>query len=232
MRRPPAWRCTCMRTLIVQVDDREKAGKIVFPEYARWRSSTVRVETERKRLLAGDYRLKSWPRAAIIERKGSPMELYACLLGGRVRDFAKQLDKLVKKAHLPVLLLTCGVHEVLNYDYRKYVKSARKEAGEDVVNMLARVCTIERQVAVVWADNVTNLAKVYNVGHLALSILIGAAEKFSKLDLTEDEKGGRLPLSNGDQDETRSVQPASSADEDGLPAGEATGKPVTRDDLE
>lgn len=177
-----------MRTLTVQWDDREKAGRILFPEYAAWRSGKVRIEAEKVRLKVGDYRLKQYKKAMIIERKGSPMELYDCLLGTRVDAFNKQLRAIQKKCVSPALLLTCNIGEVLTYPYAKYARGATPDSGQHVLNMLAQKCIEVHRVNVYWGQQLRSTNQAFTMGHVALSLMLGAAEKFGKFSLTGGEE--------------------------------------------
>jgi len=105
----------------VQVDTREQYP-ILFPELIRVAhpeltrgSLLVAVKTERKKLDFGDYRLKKFPRHAVIERKASQLELFknTCDPDDMVRQ-AKSFRKLSTGCKYPYLLIEASPGELFS----------------------------------------------------------------------------------------------------------------------
>lgn len=169
--------------VVVQVDTQEKKP-LVFPEMVAWRDGVVRVRTERKTLKAGDYRLKRWPRAAVIERKGGPRELYDCLLGNRRAAFGKQLIKIKKAAAWPVLFIDCAPQAIVTFDYWALFQQKNEPTASRLLGTLAS-STGEHGVHVIWGGSFgRSLGQVYATGQMILSLLMGAAGKFEAGELT------------------------------------------------
>lgn len=108
------------RSVTVEIDDREKYP-VLFPPYVRWfdldgRPHLIRVETTRRRLAVGDYRLASAPEGCVVERKGSLEELAGNLLTRDRRRCLSALLRLVRGCRQPVLLLDFSLPSALNVD--------------------------------------------------------------------------------------------------------------------
>jgi len=96
----------------VQIDTREQFPllfpeliHIADPELSRG-TMMVAVETEKIKLDCGDYRLKEYPREAVVERKASQLELFknTCDPDDMIRQ-AKAFRKLVAGCKYPYLLV-------------------------------------------------------------------------------------------------------------------------------
>jgi ERCC4-type nuclease len=114
----------------VQVDTREKYP-MVFPKTIKvahpilqYGSVLVKVETEKKKLDIGDYRLAEYPDCCVIERKASQLELFKNLTESRdsIRQ-AKAFRKLATVEY-PVLLVEATPAELLRVHKKPpYIKT-------------------------------------------------------------------------------------------------------------
>jgi hypothetical protein len=97
------------RSVTVEIDTREKRP-LLFPETVTvwWtgKPTLITVATARVKLDAGDYRLREWPNACVIERKGSIEELSRNLLDPK--DSPRQgrsFGRLAASSRFPYLLI-------------------------------------------------------------------------------------------------------------------------------
>lgn len=105
--------------IVVDVDTREQYPikfpatlKIVHPDYPK-KQILVKVETRRKALPYGDYRLAAFPECCVIERKAGQRELYKNIFNPKdsVRQ-AKSFRKL-SQCEFPYLLIELTPAEIL-----------------------------------------------------------------------------------------------------------------------
>ena len=121
----------------VEIDTREQYPilfpeliHIAHPEMVRG-SLLVAVKTESKKLEFGDYRLKEYPKSAVIERKASQLELFknTCDPKDMVRQ-AKSFRKLSTGCKYPYLLIEASPGEL-------FAKGTRVKQPDVIASRLA-----------------------------------------------------------------------------------------------
>jgi hypothetical protein len=98
-----------MRKIVVEVDSREK-NPILFPEQVIWSArphhrEILQVETIRRELPLGDYRLANHPRCCVIERKASLDEICTNLLSKDRHRFNNAWARFITGCGYPVLAI-------------------------------------------------------------------------------------------------------------------------------
>lgn len=169
-----------MKKIVVWCDDREKRP-IVFPKTVEdFSGRTLSVESEKKRLKAGDYTLRDHNEIVGIERKGSPMELWGCLFGPDRDRFKKQLEKMRKAYDVPMVLVDSSPAELISFDYRRFVTGAALSTGEHLVAKLTCDC-LEFGAFLSFVGRVESASKLYSTGQYVVSMLLGGVEHRVKL---------------------------------------------------
>jgi hypothetical protein len=107
---------------IILVDSREKQP-LEFPETVKWydeyRKPHLEKLTVRKAALKqGDYALEGHEKLMLVERKGSPSELWQNLLTKDHRRARASLTRLAQSCKIPVLMLDCSVIDLYSKDYQ------------------------------------------------------------------------------------------------------------------
>lgn len=106
--------------ITVQIDSREQRP-LPFPGYIEVNSErltggkrgVVKVHTETVELPYGDYRLKSAPRGAVVERKASKDELIKNMFDPTdMRRACRAFRRLQLNSSHPILLLEISLHEL------------------------------------------------------------------------------------------------------------------------
>lgn len=103
------------KSLTVLIDSREKLP-LLFPARlvhydAHGRGALVDIVTDRATLAAGDYALRGYEAAGLVERKGSAQEVIGNLLTRDRRRATVAFRRLVAQTRRPALLLDFPVSE-------------------------------------------------------------------------------------------------------------------------
>jgi len=162
--------------LTILVDSREKKP-LPFPEHlpslrsdvpALSRSSrTFRLKTEKRTLVTGDYALKGYEVACLIERKGSLAEVAGnCLTADGRRKFTAAMDRLKDACFYPYLLLEGNLLDTLN---------PTKDLPDpwNAIDSLHRIL-LERKVGLILLPN-TSMSARRAVAEWAARLLVNAA---------------------------------------------------------
>jgi len=159
-----------LKTLTVEVDSREKIPLIFPATFDVWSSGkprVVRVKTEVVCLDAGDYRLKSMPGRAVVERKGTVRELCNNLLGTDQQRQGRAFRKLAASAEFPYLFLHTTATALLG-------KNEWNPEPDRLVQKLAYALGKFRLSLVVVPLTTTAISRRL-VGNIVLNLLVGHA---------------------------------------------------------
>lgn len=162
--------------LTILVDSREKKP-LPFPEHlpslrsdlpALSRSSrTFRLKLEKTTLVTGDYALKGYEAACLIERKGSLAEVAGnCLTADGRRKFTAAMDRLKEACFYPYLLLEGNLLETM---------TPSKDLPDpwNAVDALHRIL-LERNIGLILLPNPTMNAR-RAVAEWAVRLLVNSA---------------------------------------------------------
>jgi len=162
--------------LTILVDSREKKP-LPFPEHlpslrsdlpALSRSSrTHRIKTEKVTLVTGDYALKGYEVACLIERKGSLAEVAGnCLTADGRRKFTAAMDRLKEACFYPYLLLEGNLLDTMN---------PTKDLPDpwNAIDALHRIL-LERNIGLILLPN-TSMSARRAVAEWAVRLLVNAA---------------------------------------------------------
>lgn len=154
--------------ITVLIDTRERRP-LFFPDRFEWfpvrggRGTIVRVKSVRKRLSEGDYALKGFEDACLVERKGSMRELQTNLLGDDYTRSEAAFGRLASACRTPYLLLDFGVSEALKNS--KYVEYA--PTLDALMKLIVRY-----NLNVLWAGNCKTHQSRRRLGELVLRTLL------------------------------------------------------------
>lgn len=160
-----------MKTLVVQVDSREKRP-LLFPTtlktWNRNKEELVRVQTERVKLDAGDYRLRGHEDRAVIERKGSVRELAQNLLTADQKRQGRAFRKLAEACEFPYLFLHTTATSLL----------AANEFNKDPERLVQKLAWVLGKFGFqfVLVPLTSSTASRRLVGSVALNLLVGHVE--------------------------------------------------------
>ena len=159
-------------TLTVQIDSREKYP-IQFPAHVKVEDPDVPrsfkllpVSIERVALKSGDYRLKEFPDACIIERKASLLELNKNLMNQK--DSARQcraFAKLRDACSYPVLLLETSPWELASNSARLKVQDT-----DAVMYRLAKA-SAHYGLHMFWSGRTTSATNRRHLGNLLIMMM-------------------------------------------------------------
>jgi ERCC4-type nuclease len=110
-----------MKQLVIQIDTREQypllfPDTITVPDENSPHNATciLKIKQEKIKLDSGDYRLAEFPKACVIERKGSQSELIKNLFDPQdAQRTARSLTRLRQSCIYPYLLLECTPSSLL-----------------------------------------------------------------------------------------------------------------------
>jgi hypothetical protein len=159
------------KSVTVQVDSREKTP-LLFPATARlWRGDNpylVQICVEKIKLDGGDYRLKEYPAACIIERKGSVRELAGNFLTGDSDRQCRAFGRLVDSCSYPLLLLETGPSLLMT--------ATQDCPSPDLLVQRVMQCCMRFHLHLLIAPRVTTPELRRVIGGLAVQTMLAAAD--------------------------------------------------------
>ncbi len=171
----------CRRTtavpsfITIQIDTREKYP-LPFPKNIRisdpdttHHTKIIPVKTERIKLDIGDYQLKEFPDDCVIERKGSPLEIYKNLFDARDQIRSAKAFRKLSTVQYPYLLLEMSPADLMQPALSKI---APYYAAEAVMHRLSLVIS-KYGFNALWVPKSSSTKVRRSVGLLLLHLMLG-----------------------------------------------------------
>jgi len=160
--------------ITVQVDTREQYP-LLFPKHVYLddpsdmrKRKLVAVTVENIKLDTGDYRLKEYPECCVIERKGSPEELYKNLFSADTKRQGASLQRL-SAVQYPYLMIEGTPANYLTTNPR--IMSSQPES---LMHRLSMVIP-KYNLNVIWVTKPSTPTARRNLGTAVVHILLGCA---------------------------------------------------------
>lgn len=156
--------------ITVEIDTREKYP-LLFPANLDWAGKRHQVVQERIKLDAGDYRLKEIGNLNLVERKGSPGEIWQNLFTDDSGRQHRALRKLVECSQRRCILLDFSLVDVFNF--RAF---GAYESGQMLDRLLALAQSYK--IDLIWSSGRSTINSRRRLGELVLRyLLVGFIEK-------------------------------------------------------
>lgn len=158
------------RRVIIEVDAREQEP-LLFPDHLVWarepyRREIIRLETVRRELPYGDYRLARYPRKGVIERKAGLDELAHNLLTADRERFHRAWARFVTGCEHPILLLEGS------FALDKLHAPTKCMTSEDVRSAVCRLMLEVPRLIVLWSGRHRSVAARTRLGAEAVRLLL------------------------------------------------------------
>ncbi|HEC64217.1 MAG TPA: hypothetical protein ENI23_02865 [bacterium] len=182
--------------ITVQIDTREKYP-IPFPRNIRiadpdvqFRTRLIPVRTEKAKLDKGDYRLKEFPDDCVIERKGSPLEIYKNFFDKKDQIRSAKAFRRLSTVKFPYLLLEMTP---ANLTSPSLSRIAPYYNAEKMMHRLSLVIS-KYGLNVMWVPK-SNSTKVRRVtGQMLLHLMLGyALRELTQVPLNLDNLNSVVP---------------------------------------
>lgn len=165
-------------TVRIEIDSRER-DPLIFPPYMPWlgpgrsRKTMLTVETVRKELPLGDYRLAHAPRAAVVERKSGLGELAVNLSSKDKKRFKTAWHKFITGCHIPILIVEGSLATT-----REQLRNLPEEADpERVLREVWETLLSSKPVPIVlWAGSSWTIRTRMRLGREILRVLMYCAD--------------------------------------------------------
>ena len=155
----------------VLVDSREKRPP-KFPANIRYvddfgRTHLIHIHTESAKLDAGDYLLKEYPDACIIERKGSVREICQNMLSHDRKRMRAAIVRLSEACQMPLLLMETSIRSFFPNDPADFHPT-------EALDELLRLCLI-RGVSIIMAGSSRAILTRRKLAAFIVHTLVSAA---------------------------------------------------------
>ena len=170
-------RATAVPSFItVQIDTREKYP-LPFPANIRisdpdvaYHTKIIPVKVEKIKLDIGDYRLKEFPDDCVIERKGSPLEIFKNLFNARDSIRSAKAFRKLSTVQYPYLLLEMSPANLMSASSIEAVSGIYDP--ETVMHRLSLVIS-KYGLNVVWAPKSSSTKSRRSLGLILLHLMLG-----------------------------------------------------------
>jgi len=182
-----------MRHVVVEVDDREKKP-ILFPKQLLWspqpgHQELIEVQVRDARLRYGDYRLARYPRACVIERKGSVAELAQNLLTKRDRQrFRNAWVRFVTSCLCPVLVVDDAIQkldEVPPSLSQAAIYYEGRITGSEIARAFWDLVLANPPALTLWTGRSQSLVSRRRLGAQLIRLMLSAAQQWNRCNHRE-----------------------------------------------